>query len=32
VAEAAGGSWERIAAASTPDDPALISLARSLAD
>jgi uroporphyrinogen-III synthase len=32
VADAAGGDWERIAAASSPDGATLIALARSLAD
>jgi uroporphyrinogen-III synthase len=32
VADAAGGDWERIAAAPSPDDAALIALARTLAD
>lgn len=32
AADAAGGDWERIAAAAAPDDAALIALARSLAD
>jgi uroporphyrinogen-III synthase len=32
AADAAGGGWERIVAAATPDDAALIALARSLAD
>lgn len=32
AADAAGGDWERIAAAASPDDVALIALARTLAD
>lgn len=32
AADAAGGDWERIAAAATPDAAALIALARALAD
>jgi uroporphyrinogen-III synthase len=32
VAEAAGPGWAQVAAASTPDDDALVALARSLAD
>ena len=32
AADAAGGGWERIAAAAVPDDTALIALVRSLAD
>ena len=32
AADAAGGDWDRIAAAATPDDAALTALARALAD